>query len=70
MGVAEMVINSCSAVTFFLLIFQMKSIRYNSSDSSLYLQTDTERPTLREGDVLIKVSLQNNYESLCLMHEQ
>ncbi|XP_064392208.1 quinone oxidoreductase PIG3-like [Halichondria panicea] len=45
----------CKAVTFFAVIFQMRSIGYNSFDSSLHLQTDTEKPSLKEGDVLIKV---------------
>ncbi len=47
----------CKAVTLFAVVFQMRRIGYNSSDSSLHLQTDTERPSLIEGDVLIKVHM-------------
>lgn len=46
----------CTVASFFLLYaFQMKSIGYNVSDGSLFLETDTPRPDLKDGDVMIKV---------------
>lgn len=47
----------CRVITLVAVVFQMKSIGYNSSDSSLFLQTDRQKPSLREGDVLIKVGI-------------
>ncbi len=47
----------CRVVTLLAVVFQMKSIGYKSSDSSLFLETDRQKPSLREGDVLIKVGL-------------
>lgn len=34
---------------------QMKSIKHNTSDGSVTLETNTSIPELRDGDVLIKV---------------
>ena len=46
----------CTAASFFLLyLFQMKSVGYNASDGSLFLETDTPRPELKDGDIMIKV---------------
>lgn len=46
----------CTVTSFFLLYaFQMKNIGYNVSDGSLFLETDTPRPDLKDGDVMIKV---------------
>lgn len=50
----------CTVVSFFILVFQMKSIGYNATDGSLYLETDTVRPKLKDGDVMIKVTAQIN----------
>lgn len=50
----------CTVASFFLLVFQMKSIGYNATDGSLYLETNTARPKLKDGDVMIKVSVQIN----------
>ena len=51
----------CTALSVFLLavspssLLEMKSIAYNTSDGSLRLETDTPKPDLRQGDILIKV---------------
>ena len=46
----------CTVASFFLLYaFQMKNIGYNVSDGSLFLEIDTPRPDLKDGDVMIKV---------------
>ena len=46
----------CTVASFFLLhVFQMKNIGYNVSDGSLFLETDTPRPDLKDGDIMIKV---------------
>ena len=50
----------CTVASFFLLVSQMKSIGYNATDGSLYLETDTARPKLKDGDVMIKVTVQIN----------
>lgn len=47
----------CTVVSFFLLyVFQMKNIGYNVSEGSLFLETDTPRPDLKDGDIMIKVT--------------
>ena len=50
--------------SFFLFyVFQMKSIGYNVSDGSLFLEADTPRPDLKDGDVMIEVSLASQYST-------
>ena len=51
----------CTVLSVFLLavapssLLEMRSIAYNTSDGSLRLETDTPKPDLRQGDILIKV---------------
>jgi hypothetical protein len=52
----------CTLASFLLLYaFQMKSIGYNVSDGSLFLETDTPRPDLKDGDIMIKVKFTLNF---------
>ncbi len=57
-----MALGVCTVLSVFLLAVTslgdptMKSVRHNPSDGSLYVQTDTPRPEIRDGLMLVKVA--------------
>ena len=53
----------CTLLSIFVVFWDMYSVGINDSDGSLFLETGTPKPELRNGDVMIKV---RTYKNMCI----